>query len=184
MARRIHITGFAVFLAASCVAFAPPGNPDPEDQLKAATVLAILHHSQWPGAQAGGRRLTVGVWGRPAMAEALRRTVDGKVINGRVARVIEVTAPPDPRCCQAIYIAAERKTDLHRILAAVARASVLTIGESERFLDSGGAIRLFVADGHMAFEASLPVLKRGDITISSRLLRFGQLRGAKAEEAK
>jgi hypothetical protein len=46
-------------------------------------------------------------------------------------------------------------------------------------LDSGGAVNLLVIDGHMSFEVSLEALDRSGVSISSKLLRFGQIRSRK-----
>jgi hypothetical protein len=60
-----------------------------------------------------------------------------------------------------------------------AAAHALTIGENKEFLHWGGAVRLLVVDGHMSFEVSLDALERSGVSISSRLLRFGQVRDHK-----
>jgi hypothetical protein len=60
-------------------------------------------------------------------------------------------------------------------------ARVLTVGESKDFLQLGGCIRLAIVDGRMRFEASLPALEQRGISVSSKLLRFGQVRRGKVE---
>ena len=148
---------------------------EPEDELKAATVLAFLQYARWPQRTAAGPNLTIGVLGRPAMFDVLHRNLEGKTVNGRNVRVIDLALPADPRCCQAYYIATGRKEEINRALAGAAAAHVLTIGESNRFLEEGGAINLFLVDGHMAFEASMAALEQCKVAISSKLLRFGRV---------
>jgi prepilin-type processing-associated H-X9-DG protein len=50
------------------------------------------------------------------------------------------------------------------------------VGETDRFLDYGGAVNLLLVDGHMGFEVNLEAVKRCGVEISSTLLRFGQIR--------
>ena len=91
-------------------------------------------------------------------------------------RILPLQAAPDPRCCQVVYFAGDRNTEIRQSLQSLATLPVLTLGESDRFLEYGGAINLFLADGHMAFEVSLESLDRAGVAISSTLLRFGQIR--------
>jgi hypothetical protein len=170
------ILGASVLAAAALVSAAPPETADPEDELKAATVLAFLQNSKWPDGAAAGPHLTVGVVGRPEFAQVLRRLIEGKSVGGRGVRVQVVGFPIDPRCCRVFYVATERRLEIERALSGAAGAHVLTIGDSSRFLDEGGAINLFFSDGHMAFEVSLAALEQCGVSISSKLLRFGRVR--------
>jgi len=149
---------------------------DPEDELKAATVLAFLQNAKWPDSDPAGANVTLGVLGRPAFFQVLRRSLEGKPVGGRPVRVVELTQSIDPKCCQALYIATDRKADIHRALASAAAGHMLTIGEANRFLDDGGAISIFLVDGHMAFEVSMAALEQCRVAISSKLLRFGRVR--------
>jgi hypothetical protein len=166
----------AMLLAAASVSPGATEIAEPEDQLKAATVLAILQNSKW-AAENGKQQLVVCVWGRQAIIDALRQTLDGKIVNGRTVRVTAATAAMDTRCCQVMYMGTGRKAEMQRLLPGAAANRSLTIGEDDRFLDSGGDLNLYIADGHMAFEANLPALEETGVSISSKLLRFGRVRG-------
>ena len=161
---------------ALCGVAYPAAAADPEDELKAATVLAFMQHTTWLESEGTSAPLTVGVLGRPAFLEVLRRTVEGKNVNGRPLKAVGLTLPLDPHCCQVYYVATDRRPETERVLAGAAAARVLTIGEAARFLDSGGAIQMFFVDGHISFEASLLALQQCRVTISSKLLRFGRVR--------
>jgi hypothetical protein len=166
-----------MFLAAASLAPGATDIVEPEDQLKAATVLAILQNSKWAAANGNRQPLVVCVWGRQAIVDALRQTLDGKIVNGRTVRVIGAPPATDTRCCQVMYLGTGRKTEMQRLLPGAAAARALTIGEDDRFLESGGDLNLYIADGHMAFEANLPALEESGVSISSKLLRFGRVRG-------
>jgi hypothetical protein len=173
--------GLTTCLLAAVVAaqVASPGAvkaADPEDELKAATVLAFLQNAKWPDSETGGAHVTLGVLGRPAFFQLLRRTIEGKPVGGRLVRVVEVRQPVDPHCCQALYIASDRRVESQQALAGAAAGHMLTIGEANRFLDDGGAISVFLVDGHMAFEVSMTALGQCRVAISSKLLRFGRVR--------
>ncbi|MEO8597723.1 MAG: YfiR family protein [Candidatus Solibacter sp.] len=170
------LAGLVAQLALPRALKAATESTDPEDELKAATVLAFLQNAKWLDAESGGPFLTVGVVGRPAISAALHRAIEGKTVNGRVVRILDLTLPADPRCCQLLYVATDHKLDIRRALTGTAAAHVLTIGEANRFLEDGGAINLFLVDGHMAFEVSMAALDQCRVAIGSKLLRYGRVR--------
>jgi hypothetical protein len=146
---------------------------DSEDELKCATVWLIVQYSNLqPGADGA---ITVGVIGRAALGQALRHTLEGKSMGGHPVRVVD--AKSELRCCQVVYLATGKSEEIRRSLQSKQPLGALTIGESDRFLDLGGAVNLFLADGHIGFETSLDALDRCGVTISSNLLKFGQVHG-------
>jgi hypothetical protein len=163
----------------AALAFSPmPGRPaalagDSEDELKSAAVWLFVQYSHLePGVDGA---ITVGVLGRPAFGQALRRTLEGKSTGGHPVRVVD--AKSDPGCCQIIYLATDKNEEIRHALQSAQPLRALTIGESDHFLDIGGAVNLFIADGHISFETSLEALDRCGVTISSNLLKFGQIHG-------
>ncbi|HYL77259.1 MAG TPA: YfiR family protein [Bryobacteraceae bacterium] len=151
--------------------------PQPEDELKAAVVLSFVRYAEWPQMQPGNSAITIGVFGRPSFARVLRRTLEGKSVNDRAVRIVELKAPADWPTCQVIYFATDRAPEIKQGLLGPHPRHALTIGESKAFLDEGGAVNLLLVDGHMSFEVSREALERSGISISSKLLRFGQIRG-------
>lgn len=151
---------------------------EPEDELKAATVLSFLRYSEWPAAPSGDPSLTVGVLGRPALVLTFRRALEGKLVENRPVKVMELPAEPAPNCCQIVFLAPEKPGDLKSALVLAHSMHALTIGAANQFLELGGAIQLLIIDGRMSFEVSHEALERSGITISSKLLRFGQIHSA------
>jgi hypothetical protein len=149
----------------------------PEDELKSAVILTFLRYSEWPGTAEPNQPLTVGVLGRPGLAPVLRRALEGKPVNNRTIRVIELKSLSDPQCCQVVYLATDKASEIQQALASARSSHILTIGEADRFLECGGAVNLMVVDGHMAFEVNLSALEQSGVSISSKLLRYGQVRG-------
>ena len=152
---------------------------EPEDELKAAVVLSFLRYGEWRPALPANAPLTVGVQGRNAFADVLRRGVEGKLVNEHAIHIVELKTASEQHGCQVVFFADDKVSDTRTALQSPALARVLTIGETRDFLDWGGAVRLFVLDGHITFEVSLEALERSGVSISSRLLRFGQIRNPK-----
>ncbi|MCX6629819.1 MAG: YfiR family protein [Candidatus Solibacter sp.] len=148
---------------------------EPEDELKSATVLSFLRHSEWLQGAATGP-ITIGVVGRASMTRMLRRTLDGKTANNRSIRIVEAKASAELNSCQVLYVATDNNNDVRQTLAGVRALHALTIGETDRFLEYGGAVNLLIVDGHMSFEVSLEALDRAGVSISAKLLRYGQVK--------
>lgn len=151
------------------------GATEPEDELKAATVLSFLRHSIWLQDAAAGP-ITIGVMGRPAMIHMLRRTLDGKTANSRAIRIVDAKTPAEVNSCQVLYVATDNNNEVRQMLAGTRVSHALTIGEADRFLEYGGAVNLLIVDGHMSFEFSLEALDRAGVSISAKLLRYGQVK--------
>jgi hypothetical protein len=156
-------------------AFVAPS--EPEDELKSAIVLSFLRYSEFPASTGSDRALTVCILGRPNLAEIARRVLNGKVVNDRPVRVFEIKTAADPHNCQLLYVASDKSAEIKQALSDAHSMHVLTMGESDRFLDYGGAVNLLLVDGRMSFEVNLQALAGSGIEISSKLLRYGQVRG-------
>jgi len=149
---------------------------EPEDELRAATVLAFLRHAEWSPPRPGVT-LIVGVVGRASMAQALQRSLDGKTAHNRTMRVVRVKRPSESQECQALYLALESRSELKQFVSALHSPGLLSIGEMDHFLDLGGAVQLLIQDGRIGFEVSQEALDRSAVSISSKLLRYGRVRG-------
>jgi hypothetical protein len=145
---------------------------DPEDELKSATVLTFIRHAEWRESATGP--INVAVWGRSATVQTLRRTLEGRAANSRPIHIVDAKLPAGVNDCQVVYIAGDDK-EVRQTLAGWRNSHALTIGESGRFLEYGGAVNLVIVDGHMSFEVSREALERAGVSISSTLLRYGQV---------
>jgi len=177
----LYTTSTRLLAWLAILALAPAASlaEDPEDELKAAVVLSFLRYGEWGAALPPNAALTVGVLGRAEFAGVLQHSLEGKSANGHPVQVVELKSAAQQHACQVIYFAGDNNPEIKAALESPALGRVLTIGETRDFLDWGGAINLFVFHGHMAFEVSLDALERSGVSISSRLLRFGQIRNRK-----
>jgi hypothetical protein len=168
--RRWTAVGLISFMAAMAI-----GATEHEDELKSATVLSFVRHSEWLQASQAGP-ITIGVTGRPSMISMLQRTLDGKTANDRAIRIVAAKASADLRACQVLYVASDNNHEIRETLASLGASHALTIGEADRFLEYGGAVKLLIVDGHMSFEVNPEALDRAGVSISSTLLRYGQVK--------
>lgn len=166
----------------ACFASFSSGTPEPEDELKAAIVLSFIRYTDWNTVRVQDP-ITVGVAGRPEFARVLSGALEGKTAGAHRLAVME-TADGVCANCQIVYIASQKSVEVRQLLAAVNNTHALTMGETDHFLDWGGAINLLAIDGRMSFDVNLDTVGRTGNAISSKLLRFGHVHGAKGERAR
>ena len=165
-----------IVILGTLLCFLPAVASDGEDAIKVAAVLVFVQHAHWPDPLPGVTPLRICTVGRPEFVRALRTGLDSRLVEGHPLQVTEVKQPFETHSCQVMYLATEKIAEIKSILQSIAAAHTLTIGETDRFLEFGGAANLFLEDGRIAFEVSLGALDRQSIEISSKLLRFGQIR--------
>ena len=71
--------------------------------------------------------------------------------------------------CHVLFVS-KRSGDASALLKATAGRPVLTVGESDEFLDGGGIIALKIVDGKVRFEIHAANAQKAGLRISSQLL--------------
>ena len=158
------------------VAAGPLASAPPEEELKAALVLSLARFADWPHLKADAP-IRIGVAGRADFVPVLARMIAGRLgAGGRRLEAKAVKTPADAEGCQILYFSALSPKDIKTTIEAIRNEGVITVGDHERFLESGGAIHLFEEDGRIAFEVRLDALDPG-VTISAKLLKLGHIVG-------
>lgn len=142
-----------------------------EQRLKAAFVFRFPQFVTWPPAATTGRdTLEICVSGGRATAGALRDLTSGESLNGRTFVVRENPALQSLQSCHVLMMADGQPN--RAVMTRAAALPILTVGDSESFLDDGGIIQLKLVDRRVRFEISMPAAARAGISLSSQLLRL------------
>jgi len=146
-----------------------------EYQLKAAFLYNFAKFVEWPNHTADPKApIVIVVFGRDPFGPALENTVWGKTINNRPLVVRHTSRVQDVLPCHMLFLSAQEEPRAEEVLQAVEGAGVLTVSETDDFLEQGGAVR-FVMDGNkVRFEINLGAARRGGLNISSRLLSLAR----------
>ena len=169
IARRLGLGLGLVLVALSAKAQAESAD---EYSIKAAYLYNFAKFVEWPGeAGSPGTPLVITVFGMDDFGAVLRQTVQGETVNGRAISVRSVSRVEDLRSCQILFIGSSNQNRLAEVLRATEGASILTVGETDEFIQLGGVIA-FVAEGNkIRFEINLVAARRNRLTISAKLLR-------------
>jgi hypothetical protein len=156
---------------------APRPETTAEYNLKAVVLFNFTKFVDWPADAFPDERspLQLCILGQGLIAPALDDVVVNETWNGRPIAVRRLARGADPRACHILFFERSERERQAEILAGLRGTSVLSVGETDRFLADGGLIRFFLEAGRVRFEVNLPAVEKTPIKISSKLLRLARL---------
>jgi hypothetical protein len=172
-ARVTHLTVAVLLLVG-----APASAQDvPEPTLKAAFIYNFALFTEWPASVAAVTEpLAFCVIGDPAVGDALRQVVKGRVLAGRTVDVSQVPSIGPPRGCHVVYLSGVTVARAAQLVAGLRDEPVLTMSDLEGFTDRGGIAQCFFEHGRLRFNVRLESVTRARLQISSRLLSLARVR--------
>ncbi|MFP4033298.1 MAG: YfiR family protein [Desulfococcaceae bacterium] len=146
-----------------------------EYRVKAAFVYHFARFTHWPdGAfERPESPLILCVAGEPPGIEALFSLRD-KLVRGRPI-LVRRFAPDEAAACHVLFVGMASPERVARAMGAVRRKGVLTIGESDAFVQQCGIIHFFLEGDHLRFGVNLSAAGRAEIRFSSQLLMSAEI---------
>lgn len=143
-----------------------------EYQVKALFLLNFTKYVDWPATAFGqaDSPITIGVIGENHFGEDLKKAVEGKSVNGRKIVILPLESESDWSKCHILFISASEKKRLPEILAKVCALPILTVSETDQFIQQGGMINFTRKDGKVRLEVNLESARQAELGISSKLL--------------
>lgn len=168
----------ALALVSTVVTGGQGGAPS-EYQVKAAFLYNFAKFVTWPAGtfDSDGAPIRIGILGRDPFDGALERTVAGKQVDGRPFEVVHVVAGGRPGRCQVLFFGSDERRTPREVLDPIRLQGVLTVGESDRFLEEGGGILLFTEDDQVRFQVNTEATNGAGLRLNSRLLGVARPRG-------
>lgn len=152
-----------------------------ESQLKAAFLLKFPNYVVWPeGAFAASNSpLIVGIFDSEDVAGEFSKMSEGKTVDGHPIQILRVNSIAQCRDCNILFLGSSAMRKLPEIIASLQGANVLTIGESDEFIDHGGMINLARHDRRIVLEVNLDATRQTQLKISSKLMALASVKGGK-----
>jgi hypothetical protein len=148
-----------------------------EYRVKAEFVERFTHFVEWPpGAFASpDAPFVICVVGETPITTYLEELARARRIKGRPVELRRVRPDGELLRCHVVFIAADERIHLQKILAEVGRLPILTIADTEGFGRDGVLINLDVDDeGRVRFYISPGVAKRTALMLNAQLLRLSR----------
>jgi hypothetical protein len=173
MAHPLRFTGFLAALL-SAVSSAQQVN---EYYIKAAYVYNLTKFVEWPPQvfKNPADPIVICVLGQSPIQEALLEAVKGERIDGRTLLVQQFPAAEQVRGCHVLFIALSDRKHARTILDDLKTSGTLTVGESEHFLDEGGAVNFKLEGSKVRIEVNLTAVERHGLRISPKLLSLARV---------
>jgi hypothetical protein len=152
------------------------GNASSEYQVKAAFLFHFAQFVDWPPEtfKDAASPLTYCTVGGDPFRGALEATLNGKAVEGRWVRVLHFKEAQEIQGCQVMFIGIADKKFISATMADLKGTPVLTVGESEHFVQEGGMIGFFLEDNKVRFEINLNAAEHAKLKISARLLALAK----------
>ena len=162
-------------LAAMCM-LNTGANAASESQVKAAFIYNFARFLEWPAQSfpSSDTPVTIGVVGSEQIGNAIERITKGKTINGRKLVVKRLGSGDNFDSCHVLFISASERRRTKGILERLRDSSVLTIGETDGFIQNGGVIGFVIENNKIAFEINTGAAKKKRLIVSSQLLKLAR----------
>ena len=176
--RRTILAAASLFLG---FALAPPpargAAPPNEYALKSVFLYNFCRFMDWPDAAFAGPNdpIVIGVLGEDPFGPLLDEAVRGENFRGRTIRIEHYRSPLEIGRCHLLFVSATESGRLNEVLSAVAGRSIVTVGESEDFIERGGMIALAADRNRVRLLINPDTLRAARIDVSSKLLRVAEI---------
>ena len=164
---------------------AAPNDSFSEADVRAVYLFNFAVFVHWPpesfeSASSPFRYCTVG---SQALRASLELALAGEKVGGRSLELIDAGDPVTWRHCHLFYLANATPAATAQLLARVRGSAVLTVGDSEAFVESGGMIALVRRGARLKTYINRDALADTGLQVSSKLLRLATLAGATHQSA-
>jgi YfiR/HmsC-like len=143
-----------------------------EYHVKAAFLFHFVQLVEWPADSLGDETnpVTLCIPGEDPFDGDLEGTLAGKSVGTRPLRVRHLKAAEDFQGCQVIFVSRHDAARFGQVLAELKEGPILTVGESDGFVQQGGMIGFCLVENKVRFEINVQAAERAKLKISSRLL--------------
>lgn len=145
-----------------------------EYTLKAAYLYNFAKFVQWPeGAKAEGDPIRVCVLGEDPFGAGLDK-IRGRKAQNREITVARMSDLPKgaPPACDILFVTESEARAVDNLVASLADYPILTVSDTEEFVQRGGMIGFRNIEQRIKFEINIAASDRARLTISSFLLQL------------
>lgn len=139
--------------------------------LKAAFLYNFAKFTEWPAdALKAGGRMELCVAGDSLVADALERTIEGRLLDGHplVVRVVDLDG--EIGSCHLLYASGPAVPRWMQVVRASQHAPTFTVSDRRGFARDGGVAELIQEEDRLRFAINVAAAKRARLTLSSKLL--------------
>jgi hypothetical protein len=146
----------------------------PELEQKASLLCNFLRNFKWPERRfvSPNSPFIIGIWGNDQISGYLHEDIQDRLIQGRPVQIRRISLKEEVTACHVVFVSRSERDRLRPIIAETRRGNVLTVGESDNFLASGGVIQFTSAGGQVRYQLSLDAARRERVEPNGFVLRM------------
>lgn len=148
------------------------GNSSGEYQVKAAFLYHFSQFVEWPEGtfKEANSPIVYCTLGEDPFHGALEASLSGKAVGARALQVQHFKQAEEVRGCQILFLEGRAQKTVPALLSRFRENAILTVGESEHFIQEGGMIGFLLEENKIRFEINLDAAEHAKLKLSSRLL--------------
>jgi len=163
-----------------------------EYEVKAAFIYNFLKFVDWPEEKMAhsGKQIILGIIGEDPFGPAADIFKDKTVENHNLIikrfeglRQLKEMAEKNKsasekletlKTCHLLFICPSERKQVREIIDIVSKSNVLTVGDTDEIIESGGAISFVMEDNKIRFNINLTATEKAGLKIRSQLLRLAK----------
>lgn len=173
-----RITQIVLLLCCGIVSAAPGQEViNREYTIKAAYLYNLGRYITWPKEVFTGPQssFVIGVLEPDFVGPDLEKVAEVKTIDNRTIQVQRFPRPEDVKPCHILFLPKGLDPQAQRqLIRRLAGTHTLLVGETDEFLDHGGAIAFVLRGNNVRLMIALEATQREKLQVSSKLLQIAQ----------
>jgi len=147
-----------------------------EYQMKAMYLAKIPSFVEWPPRATSKKKTAFQLCtlGGYPFGPRLAREVGGVEVSGRQIELRWVHKEEELAGCDMVFLSRAEANHYGKILDGLKGKSVLTVGETEGFLEAGGMVRIGFENDRLQMEVNLAAVRNASLKMDARLLALAR----------
>lgn len=154
------------------------GAPQPtESELKAVLLFHLTQFTTWPATNTAHEgEFVIGILGPDPFSGALAAVTKGEKVNGHPIHIERSNRARNLTHCALVYVSPQFRDSVPRALNELRQGTILTVGETDQFIEAGGMVRLKkTEDQKIRLQVHLSRVRASGLNISAQLLRVSEV---------
>ncbi|MEE9425893.1 MAG: YfiR family protein [Methylococcales bacterium] len=173
--RLLYLVFFPIFFIASPLLQA--NEQSIEYKVKAAYLYNFSKFTDWPDDRAivEQNTFTLCILGDDPFGSIITPIKTKHVRKKPIKLLYFSQMGPGIKQCKILFISETQRNQTQSILLALADSNILTVGESNQFINDGGIIGFVIDNDRVQFQINKQAAKRARLEFDPRLLKLGQV---------
>src|SRR5260370_13047348 len=165
------------YLLAGLLAIAASAQPVNESQLKAAYVYNLAKFVEWPAGtfKNAADPIAICVLGQSPIQRSVEEAAHAEAVDDRKLTVHYLADARQSAGCQILFIATSERKRVRSILQDLPAAGLLTVGDTDGFLEEGGAVNFSLEGSRVRIDINMGVVAKQSLRISPKLLSLARI---------